>query len=135
MQDGLTLRPPGTAEGGAWLCLCALAGAEERQGKGARPQPFTPLLPQSLQQSFFQHFLLGAEDSQPKDSLRWELYGEDSEINKHLSPDPAHVRGADSRGPSQLASRDPAFCLDRDREGDLTRPVNPGTNTVPRRCP
>lgn len=66
--------------------------------------------------------------------------GEDSKIKKHLSPGPAHIRvwlSSGSRGPSQLASRNPGFtpalCLDRDSEGSLILPVNPGPNTAPRR--
>lgn len=46
-------------------------GAWESQGKRPSRQLVTHSLPHSFQQPFFEPLLLGAEDSQPKDSLAW----------------------------------------------------------------
>lgn len=139
--------PPGTTKGGLGWASAPWPGAQERQGKGPRYQPFPHSLPHSFQQPFFDHLLLGAEDSQPKDTASGRSSsGEDSKINKHLSP-AIHVwvqrPSSGSHAPSELASPDTRFTLalcldqdlvkDRDGEGDLTHPVNPETNTAPRK--
>ena len=78
---------PGTTKGGLGWASAPWPGAQERQGKGPRYQPFPHSLPHSFQQPFFDHLLLGAEDSQPKDTASGRSSsGEDNKINKHLSP-------------------------------------------------
>lgn len=68
MQAWLSLGPLGQPGEGLGSASARWPGAGKGQGKGPRPQPFTHSPPHSFQQPSFQHLLLGAEASQPKDT-------------------------------------------------------------------